>query len=87
MTFTKDEQKKLERLGLQVINPVVAVQDGWTYQVHIEKMGSNEFDVNIDVIVDQDDEDSDLIRANGNRTETQLTFDEVIELLQEGYLE
>lgn len=87
MKFTKNEQAELERLGLQIINPVKAVQDGYVYQIEIEKMGSNEFDIFIDAIVDEDDEDYDLIRANKNRTETQLTFEELIDLLLEGYLE
>lgn len=87
MKFTKDEQTELEKLGLQIITPVTAVQDGWAYQIEIEKMDVDEFDINIDVNVNENDYDYDLIQANKNRTETQLSFKELINLLQEGYLE
>lgn len=87
LKFTEEEETELELLGLQIINPVIAVQDGRKFQIEIEKMGSNEFDINIDACVDENDYEYDSIRANVNRTETQLSFAELIDLLQDGYLE
>lgn len=87
MRFTKEEQKELERLGLQIINQVCAIQDGWVYQIEIKKTDLNEFNVNIDANVDENDYDYDLIETNQNITETEISFDKVVELLQEGYLE
>ncbi|MFA6569976.1 MAG: hypothetical protein WCT77_01930 [Bacteroidota bacterium] len=79
MKFKENEIQTLETFGFDILNPVKAQFDEVSVlKIEVEKVGTNCVNFFVDVC-----SDDDLERANGGRTELDLSWEEVISVIEE----